>query len=161
MSILRDIAATYRGPAAVLRRRLRAGEREDRALAVLMAGCGLLFVAQWPRLARESYVTGAELDMLMGGSLMALIFILPLLLYIVAAVGHLIARPFGGQGGYHATRMALFWALLAVAPAFLLNGLMEGFVGPGPQTAVTGILALCVFLWFWLAGVIAVERDRA
>jgi hypothetical protein len=161
MSVLRDIAATYRGPAAVLRRRLSAGEREDRALAVLMAGCVLLFVAQWPRLAREAYETGAELDMLMGGSLMALVFILPLLLYGIAALGRIIAGVFGGKGGYHATRMALFWALLAAAPVFLLNGLTEGFLGQGPQTALTGLLALAVFLWFWLAGLVAVERGRA
>lgn len=160
MSVLRDIAATYRGPVAVLRRRLAAGEREDRALAILMAGCVLLFVAQWPRLARESYQTGAELDMLMGGSLLALVFILPLILYGLAGLSHLIGRVFGGQGGNHAARMALFWALLAAAPVFLLNGLTEGFLGSGPQTALTGLLALAVFLWFWLAGLIAVERGR-
>ena len=92
MSIVADIAATYRRPAAILRRRLQAGQREDRALAVLMAGCALLFVAQWPRLARQAFETGAELDMLLAGSLMALIFILPLLFYGLAALSHLIGR---------------------------------------------------------------------
>ena len=160
MSVLRDIAATYRGPVAVLRRRLSAGQREDRALAILMAGCALLYVAQWPRLAREAYLTGAELDMLMGGSLLAVVFILPLILYGLAALSHVIGRILRGQGTAHATRMALFWALLAASPVFLLNGLTEGFVGSGPQTAVTGLLALGVFLWFWLSGLIAVERGR-
>lgn len=160
MSLLRDIAATYRGPVPVLRRRVAGGAREDRALAVLMAGCGLLFVAQWPRLARQAYETGEELEMLMGGSLMALIFILPLVLYAIAALGRIVARVLRGRGTAYAARMALFWALLAAAPVFLLNGLTEGFVGPGPQSAMTGLLALAVFLWFWLAGVIAVERGR-
>ncbi|MBB06205.1 YIP1 family protein [Pseudooceanicola sp.] len=161
MSIVADIAATYRRPAAILRRRLQAGQREDRALAVLMAGCALLFVAQWPRLARQAFETGAELDMLLAGSLMALIFILPLLFYGLAALSHLIGRVLGGQGDHHSARMALFWALLAASPAFLLHGLTQGFVGPGPQAAVTGALALAVFAWFWLAGLIAVERGRA
>lgn len=160
MSVLRDIAATYRGPAAVLRRRLSGGVREDRALAVLMAGCGLLFVAQWPRLAREAFETEADLNMLMGGSLLALLFILPLVLYGLAGLGRLIARVLGGAGNGFSARMALFWALLAAAPVFLLNGLTEGFLGGGPQTAVTGILALGVFLWFWLAGLFAVEKGR-
>ncbi|WP_375172846.1 YIP1 family protein [Pseudooceanicola sp.] len=161
MSIMRDIAATYRGPVAVLRRRLAAGDREDRALAVVMAGCVLLFVAQWPRLARQAHETGAELEMLMGGSLMALVFILPLILYALAGLSRLVARVLGGQGGAYATRMALFWALLAASPVFLLNGLTQGFVGPGVQSALTGLLALGVFLWFWLAGLVAVERGRA
>lgn len=160
MSVLRDIVATYRGPAPVLRRRLSGGAREDRALVVLMAGCGLLFVAQWPRLARQAFESGEDLNMLMGASLMALIFILPLLLYGIAALSRLIARMLRGQASGYANRIALFWALLAAAPAFLLNGLMEGFTGPGPQSTVTGLLALGVFLWFWLAGLFAVERGR-
>ncbi|WP_136635695.1 YIP1 family protein [Pseudooceanicola onchidii] len=160
MSILRDIVATYRGPVPVLQRRIEGGAREDRALAVLMAGCGLLFVAQWPRLARQSFETGAELEMLMGGSLMALVFILPLILYGLGALSHAVARVVGGQGGFYSARMALFWALLATAPAFLLNGLTEGFLGAGPQTALTGLLALGVFLWFWVSGLWAVEKGR-
>ena len=160
MSILRDIASTYRRPVPVLARRLSGGEREDRALAILMAGCGLLFVAQWPRLARDAFETQTDLNMLMGGSLMALIFILPLLLYGIAALGRLVAKLFGGAGNGYAARMALFWALLAAAPVFLLNGLTEGFLGSGPQTMLTGVLALGVFLWFWLSGLLAVERGR-
>ncbi len=161
MSVIRDILATYRGPVAVLRRRLSAGQREDRALAVLMAGCALLFVAQWPRLAREAHLKGTDLDVSLGGSLMALVFILPLILYGVAGLSHLIGRLGGGKGEFYSARMALFWAVLAAGPAFLLNGLMIGFAGPGPQSAVTGILALGAFLWFWLSGLIAVERGRA
>ncbi|MEC9311148.1 MAG: YIP1 family protein, partial [Pseudomonadota bacterium] len=61
----------------------------------------------------------------------------------------------------YAARMALFWALLASAPVFLLNGLMEGFVGPSLQTSLTSALALVVFLWFWLAGLFAVERGTS
>jgi hypothetical protein len=160
MSILRDIVATYRGPVAVLRRRVAGGAREDRALAVLMAGCTLLFVAQWPRLAREAHETGAELEMLMGGSLMALIFILPLLLYVLAGLLRMIAKIFGGKGGSYDARMALFWALLASGPVFLLNGLTQGFMGPGPQSALTGLVALVVFLWFWLSGLWVVEKGR-
>ena len=161
MSVMTDIAATYRGPARVLRRRLAAGQREDRALAILMAGCLLLCVAQWPRLAREAHESGQELEQLMSGSLMALVFMLPLILYGLAGLSHLVSRMLGGQGDYHAARMALFWALLAAAPVFLLNGLTEGFVGKGPQASLTGFLALAAFLWFWLTGLVAVERGRA
>ncbi|EAQ01082.1 hypothetical protein OB2597_03554 [Pseudooceanicola batsensis HTCC2597] len=161
MSVMGDIVRTYRGPGSVLRRRLSGGQREDRALAILMAGCGLLFVAQWPRLARESHESGTELNMLMGGALLALVFILPLILYALAGISHLVARLIGGRADHHSARMALFWALLAAGPVFLLNGLMQGFAGTGPQSALTGLLALGVFLWFWLAGLVAAERGRS
>lgn len=161
MSVMADILATYRGPVPVLRRRLSGGAREDRALAVLMAGCVLLFVAQWPRLSRQAYLSGEEVQMLIGGSLLGLVFILPLLLYALAALVHLVARLLGGQASPYAARMALFWALLASAPVFLLNGLTQGFVGEGLQSQVTGAIALGVFVWFWGAGLIAVERGRA
>ncbi|KGM47706.1 YIP1 family protein [Pseudooceanicola atlanticus] len=160
MSVLADIAATYRGPVPVLGRRLAGGQREDRALAILMAGCVVLYIAQWPRLAREAHLSDAPLDMLLGGSLLAVVFIVPLVLYALAGVSHLIGRMLGGQGTYHAARMALFWALLASGPVFLLNGLMQGFAGETAQSQVTGLLALGIFLWFWLAGLMAVERGR-
>ena len=158
MSVLADILATYRGPGPVVRRRMGGSAREDRVLVILMAGCAVLFVAQWPRLAREAHLTGENLQMMMGGSLMALLFVLPLVLYGLAGLTHLVAGLLGGQGTAYGARMALFWALLASGPVLLLNGLMAGFVGPGPQLTTTGLVALVVFLWFWIGGTIAVER---
>ena len=54
MSIVADIVRSYVQPRAVIRDRLAEGQREDRALMLLMLGCGLVFVAQWPRLARRA-----------------------------------------------------------------------------------------------------------
>ncbi|GGL88291.1 hypothetical protein GCM10011534_07900 [Pseudooceanicola nanhaiensis] len=158
MSALTDIAATYRGPGGVLRRLLARGQREDRALAILMAGCALVFVAQWPRLAREAHLTGQDLNPLLGASLLGWIIIMPLVLYLVAGVAHIIARVLGGRGSFYGARLALFWALLAASPLLLLHGLVAGFIGPGPQLVLVGALWCAVFLWFWLGGMVAVER---
>ncbi|WP_299041981.1 YIP1 family protein [uncultured Tateyamaria sp.] len=158
MSITRNITATYRGPGRVVRHLLAMGPREDRALAYLMAACALLFIAQLPRLSREAHLTGEDLNMLMGGSLMALIFIAPLLLYGLALVARLIGRVLGGQGTGYGARLALFWALLASAPLLLLHGLVSGFIGPGPQETAVGLLWFVAFLWFWIGGSIAQER---
>ncbi|MGR3584039.1 MAG: YIP1 family protein [Pseudooceanicola nanhaiensis] len=158
MSALTDIAATYRGPGGVLRRLLARGQREDRALAILMAGCALVFVAQWPRLAREAHLTGQDLNPLLGASLLGWIIIMPLVLYLLAGVAHIIARVLGGRGSFYGARLALFWALLAASPLLLLHGLVAGFIGPGPQLVLVGALWCAVFLWFWLGGMVAVER---
>lgn len=158
MSVLGDIAATYRGPRKVVRRHLAAGPREDRALAVLMGACVVVFIAQWPRLAREAHLAGEALGELLGGALMAWLFIAPLLFYGLGFVAWLVARAMGARLSPFDARMALFWALLASTPLILLNGLVAGFVGPGPGLTLVGALWLAVFLWFWVSGMAAAWR---
>ncbi len=152
MPVTRDIIATYRGPRRVMRRLLDMGQREDRALVMLIAACVVVFVAQWPRLAREAHLTGQDLNPLLGGALLAWVFIAPLLLYALALLGHGAARLIGGRGTAYGARLALFWAFLAASPLILLHGLVAGFVGPGPGLQGVGLIWCGVFGWFWLSG---------
>lgn len=133
-------------------RLLAMGPREDRALAILMGGCVLAFTSQMPRLARESYITGQELNMLLAGALLGLIFIAPLLLYTLSWLSYLVIRLFGKKGGSYGARLSLFWALLAASPFMLLNGLTAGFIGPGPEMTLVGGVWFALFLWFWVSG---------
>lgn len=154
MSVTTDIPATYKGPRKVFARLLSMGAREDRLLVFLIAGCVLTFVAQMPKLAREAHLTGQELNMLLGGALLGIVFIAPLLLYVLALVAHWIARAAGGQGDAYRARLALFWAFLASSPLILLNGLVAGFIGAGAALNLVGALWCAVFLWFWMSGMI-------
>ncbi|WP_223427233.1 YIP1 family protein [Tateyamaria pelophila] len=160
MAITRNIVATYRGPGRVVRRLLALGPREDRALAYLMGACVLIFIAQLPRLAREAHLTGQELNMLMGATLMAWVFIAPLLLYTIALLARGVGRILRGQGTAYGARLALFWALLASTPLILLHGLTAGFVGPGIELQAVGVLWCACFFWFWISGSIAQERGE-
>lgn len=153
MSAVRDIVATYRGPRRVIRRILDAGINEPRALVILLSGCAVMFIAQWPRLSREAVESGQELNPLLGGALIGLMFYLPLALYAVALVSWGVLRGAGGKGTTpYAARIALFWALLATAPLMLLWGLTAGFVGPGPALNAVGVFWCAAFLWVWLSG---------
>ncbi|KKM72474.1 hypothetical protein LCGC14_1420180 [marine sediment metagenome] len=156
MALTTDILASYRAPGRVLRRRL-AGSGEDRALITVMLACALIFVAQWPRLSREAFVTGQEFEMLAGGAMLGWLFLAPLVLYALAALSHLAARLMGGQGSFLEARMALFWALLAAAPLWLLWGLVGGLIGPGAALNLVGIVALGAFLAIWIGGLYSVE----
>lgn len=160
MPVTSDITATYRGPGRVMRRLLSMGQREDRALAILMAACILMFIAQLPRQAREAHLTGQELNMLLGGTLLAWGIIAPLLMYGLAALSHVIARLLGGQGDWYGARLALFWSLLASTPLILLHGLVAGFIGPGAARDGVGLLWLAVFVWFWASSLRQAERPR-
>lgn len=161
MPVTRDIAATYKGPARVMRRLLDMGAREDRALAILMAACLVVFIAQWPRLAREAYLSDRELNPLLAGSLMAWLFIAPLILYALALLSHVVARLIGARGTSFGARLALFWAFLAASPLMLLHGLVAGFIGPGAGLQAVGLIWCVVFGWFWIACLFEAEWRSA
>ena len=158
MPVTSDITATYRGPGRVMDRLLSAGQREDRALAILMAFCILTFVSSLPRLSRNAHLDGTDLNVSMGGALMGWIFIAPLLLYFIAALSHIAARALGGRGTWFGARLALFWSLLASTPVLLLYGLLAGFIGPSPGVQIVGFIWCIVFGWFWLASLRRAER---
>lgn len=161
MSVVMDIVATYRGPARVLRRFAAAGQREDRAIAILMAGCAVVFISTWPASSRQAHVTGEELAPLLGGALFAWLFIMPLVLYALAMLVYGGFRLAGSKAKPWAFRIALFWALLAASPLMLLHGLVRGFVGDGTEEFVVGALWLFIFLWFWFSGSIAAAKESA
>jgi hypothetical protein len=151
MPVTSDIAASYRRPRAVMRRLLSLSENEGRSLAIAMAGCVVVFVGQWPRLAREAHMSGQELNSLLAGALLAWVFIVPLVLYVLAALSLMVLKLSGARTTGYRCRLALFWAVLAASPLVLLNGLVAGFVGPGAGLQLVGFLWLVVFLWFWLS----------
>ncbi|MBF9047204.1 hypothetical protein LSUCC0031_08780 [Rhodobacterales bacterium LSUCC0031] len=161
MAVSTDIVATWRSPARVMRKLLQMGRREDRALAILLAACLVIFIAQWPRLSREAHfaVEGqAPFEAQMAITFFAMLMIWPLMAYALAGLTHLVARMFGGRGSWYSARLALFWSLLASAPAWLLHGLVAGFLGPGPALGLVGALLLIAFLTIWIMCLIEAER---
>lgn len=147
MAVTRDIVEAHLRPRRVMARLLRMGQREDRVLAMLMGGCIILFVSQWPYRARQAHFTGETLTDYIQHDAVGLIFVLPLLAYGVAALLRLISRIFGAKADYYSARLAMFWALLASSPALILAGMVKGFIGLGAANSIVGALWLLVFLW--------------
>lgn len=161
MSIVLDIVRTYRTPREVIARRIGEDVREDRALAVLMGACVLIFVAQWPRLARTAHFdTDVGFDALLAGALFAWLFLAPLLLYVLSMFVQVAFKLIGRTANGYSVRMAMFWGLLAAAPLFLLTGLTGGFVGPGPALNLVGGLAFVTLIVFWITGLALVAQRR-
>ncbi len=161
MSVVRDIMGTYRSPARVMRKLVSMGQREDRALALLMFGCVVIFIAQWPRLARQAHYTGEELNILLGGALLGWVFIMPLVFYTLAMGVYFGFRLFGSKGQSWGQRLALFWAVLAAAPILLLDGLVAGFLGQGAPRMAVGAVWLAAFFWFWFSGSLTAAKETA
>lgn len=157
MALTRDIVQSYRHPRRVLRKRLAGPVREDRALATVMLACGLIFLAQWPRLARQATLENIDLQPLIGANLLALVFIAPLIFYGLAGLQWLVGRAFGGTSTAYEARMALFWALLVATPLWLVLGLVDGLVGAGVAKSFVAFATLITFLLVWGAGIREVE----
>ncbi|MGB3407850.1 MAG: YIP1 family protein [Jannaschia sp.] len=181
MSVTRDIPRAWLRPRAIMARRLEQGPDDRVAFVYLAAGSVLGFVAQLPGLVRRAQepdpvfeatlvseaarvgvaipadIADAKFEALFSGAVMGWIFVVPLVMYIVAFLSHLVARLIGGCGTGLRARVALFWSLLAVAPALLLLGLTAGFVGPGPAQTLVGLITVFGFFWIWFNSLYVAE----
>ena len=158
MSVTQDIIQSWRRPRVVIRRHLHHAPTEAFAFSLLVAFLVLAFVALWPGISRDAYLSpDRPLIQQMVAAGLALLATIPVW-YALAAISHLIARALGGRGSYLGARMALFMALLAVAPLMLLQGLTAGFMGQGQQTLLLGVLIGTGFLYLWLSMLHEVER---
>ena len=158
MAITADIVATWRAPKASIRARLAQGVREDGALTVLIAALVLIFIAQWPGLARAAYLQPeVPLTGRMVAAFLAVLALVPVI-YLIAGASHAIAKAVGGQGSWYGARLALFWSLLAVAPLMLVQGLVAGFAGPGVILSGLGLFVALAFLILWMMALYEAER---
>lgn len=154
MSVAGEILVTWRDPAGPVGRLLSAGPREDRSLIMVLAASVLMFVARTPELARRAALDAeVPLQAALGINLFVMLFLLPLVAYALAFASHLILRAIGRDGAACGARVALFWAMLAVVPGILVQGLVAGLAGPDNLlTRIAGLVVFCAFLWFWGRG---------
>ena len=128
-------------------------------LAVLMLAMLIFLIAQAPSNARLAQLDpSVPFQARMGGALLGVMFMMPIIAYGVAALVAGLSRLTPWRLTPEDSRLALFWALLAVAPAMLLAGLVAGMIGHGP--ALTAAQAICGigFLTIWGAGITALAR---
>ncbi len=184
MSVTRDIPRAWIRPREVMMQRLTGGPDDRVAFVYLAAASVLAFVAQLPALVRRAReadpdfdslviseservgmaitpdIADAKFEALVSGALMGWIFIVPLAMYVLAWLSHLVARLAGGKGTGLRARVALFWSFLAVTPALLLSGLTAGFVGPGPALDTVGLVVIGGFVWIWLNSLYVAEMPH-
>ena len=148
MSVSGDILRSWRRPRQVVRDLLAQGPREDRALVFLTVGCGVIFLGQWPRMMRLAAEPDAPpLQAMLGATLLGWFFMAPLIFYGLAALIRLGMLAVGLRVRWFATRLAVFWALLAASPLWMLNGMVDGLLGPGPVASAVGLVGLAAFFW--------------
>lgn len=159
MPVSSDIVRTYRGPRRVVRDLLSMGQREDRAIMWLMFGCLIVFISRLPALQREAVMAEGDFTRDAAYAFFGLMMLAPLLFYALAFVGRGIAYLLRGRPSGYGSRVALFWAWLAVTPVALFYGLLVGLNGPdAPATQAIGGIWLLVWLLFWVFGLIEASK---
>jgi Yip1 domain len=158
MTVTTDLVATWRRPREILRQHLARGQSEPFAFSLLLVFLALAFVAQWPVAAREAHFAGepSALPRILPRA-MAVLATIPVW-YGLAALSRLAARALGGQGTWYGARVALFWALAAIGPLMLLQGLVSGMIGPGPALTAVTVLIGAAFFWLWFTLLHEAER---
>ncbi|MGP9791971.1 YIP1 family protein [Roseinatronobacter sp. NSM] len=159
MSLSVNIARSYRRPDLVVRAMVRQGLREPQVLFFNALACGLIFVAQWPRLSREATLDpSVTFEQRMGGALFAVMFLLPLILYGLAAVMQGVLRVARVTVPGIRVRLVLFWSLLAVTPLMLVHGGLLAFMGPVGAVQAFGFVVAVAFIYITGRGLREVIR---
>ena len=159
MGIAGDIVRSWRFPRRVMRKHLVGGPREDRALVFLIAACLLIFLSQWPALMHTNSTESFEARIV--GPLFGWLFVAPLFMYVLAALSHIAARMLGGSGSWFGARLALFWALLAAAPFWLISAVVSDQIGANILTNIVAGLALGMFVVIWMSSLIEAESGAS
>lgn len=134
---------------------------ESAKLVVLMAALLIFLIAQAPANARMAQLDPTvPFQARMGGALLGVMFMMPILAYALAGLVSAASRLTPWRVGPDDSRLALFWALLAVAPAMLLAGLVAGLIGPGPALTLAQAACGIGFVVIWGAGLAALSRQR-
>lgn len=152
MAAVDDILRSYRAPRTVVRAHFAQPRSEPRLFSFLIGALIVIFIAQWPRLSRVNF---EQPDQPMAGLLLGTGLALAATIsffYLLATVGPLVARLLGGRLDWYGGRLALFWAMLAVSPLMLLQGLVAGFIGAGAQLSLVSGLVFVAYMAIWLAG---------
>ena len=158
MSIVQDIIKTYRKPQQVITGLLEGAVSESRSLAILMGGCVGTFVSSWPALARQAHLEFRDVTDLMGGALLAWVFIMPLVFYVLSMMLWGIQRVLMGCARMDQVRILLFWSFFATLPVMFLHGLVRGFIGAGPAQNIVGFVWFALLVWFVTSGFKAVAK---
>ncbi len=158
MAVTTDIVETWRGPRSVVRRLLARGTSEPFAFSLLLTFLLLALVALTPNLERQAYFdAGASVLPRLYASGLGLLTTIPFW-YLLAAIAHIGAGWFGGRGSYFGARLALFWTLVAISPAMLVQGMVLGVLGNGLLAAALGWAVALGFLALWIVMLREVEK---
>jgi hypothetical protein len=94
VSVLTDIKLAYYKPRNVMKRQISSGIKEEQTLFFAILFGLLSFLSLLPAIAKHAYLTNESLSALAAAQFISSVFMMPLLMYGIAAISHLILKYF-------------------------------------------------------------------
>ena len=150
MSLMDDIVKAQYKPKAVLSEQFETAENEVLTFSLMLVFGLLVFISLVPQLAVVARESGDPLSSLLLGPAFATLGLVPMVLYLVAAMQRGLAILFGGTGSGGRARRGVVWALLASTPFMLASGILSE---TWPFGLIFAIASLTVFLINWILAI--------
>lgn len=158
MPVLSDIRLSYLRPSEAMRNQIEFGIKEEQTLFFAILFGLLSFLSLLPDLAKHAFLKDESLSALAAAQFISSVFMMPLLMYGIAALSHIILKYFGGQGDYVGARRALFWAALVTSPAILLTSIISTYVSD--IRLILSIITTAIFFWQWISNLRELEFNN-
>lgn len=123
---LPEIIKAYGGLRPSMRQQLDRKPGEEHLLALLVFGCFVVFLSFLPRLLATDLSQTPDQSIAAGVIMwfFVVMFFLPLGLYGVAWISHIVAKAFGATNASKNARHALFWALAVLSPILIAKAML-------------------------------------
>ncbi len=157
MSLVDDIFGAYRRPRPVLLSHLHSlGEGRILIFAFLFGF--FTFLSRLPELSlaapetQSGYTFANQAFIAFAGA----VFWIPVVLYLIAALAHIMVKLVGGRASWQQARLALVWSAMVTSPLVLIGGVLKVFA-PSQVFLVVSVATGVVFLWQWVVCLRVVE----
>lgn len=144
MSLINDIANSYRQPGPAVMKQVAGNLREAQTLFYAMLFGFMNFLAGLPVLSMEAG-PDRPLFALAAANLVVTLFFVPLMLFAFAAICGFVVKLMGGFIRGDVSRRCVAWSALVAAPLVLISGLIAPIVPAWVLTLVHFLVAIIFF----------------
>jgi hypothetical protein len=147
--LILGVARFFHDPRGSMRGVLDSRPSEGRLLAYAFLAAGVLLAGRVGALAVAAQGSGADLTPRIAAETASVLFFVPIVYYLLAALGTALAKLAGGRGGWRDGRAAFFWAALVSAPVGVLTGFaaLSLHAAPPAVTVVVAQIGPVFFAW--------------
>lgn len=158
MSLVLNIVRTYRRPRAVVKGLISQELREPQVFFFNALFCVLVLFVQLPVLSLRADTSSMSYEELRSGTIMGVLFVLPLLLYGLALVLGGVLRVLRNPAPGLWVRLALFWSLLAVTPLMMVHSALSATLGQTEAVIGFGFVVAGAFLYILISALVEVTQ---
>lgn len=148
--LILGIARFFHDPRGSMRGVLESRPSEGRLLAYAFLAAGLLLAGRIANLSVAAQQAG-EMDLApqIAAQTVSMMFFVPFVYYLLAALGTAMAKIAGGQAGWRDGRAAFFWAALVSAPVVVLTGVAALALDGAPRALLVGVAQIGPVFFAW------------